>query len=182
MLLCAAAPAAAQQQGMASDAAEARGVPLATALRVNTSPVIDGVLDDRAWTTGEALGGFVQQEPVEGRPVSQGTEVKILFDEEALYIGAWLYQPPEDVVLGERLRDSEIDDSDAFVVVLDTYLDQQNGYVFGTNPLGIEYDGQVIQEGGGGFGGGGGGAGGPRAMRGGGGGFNRNWDGDWNVA
>jgi hypothetical protein len=61
-------------------------------------------------------------------------------------------------------------------VILDTYRDQQNGFVFGTNPVGIEYDGQVVNEGQGGGGGGGG-----RQQGGSGGGFNINWDGAWQV-
>ena len=74
------------------------------------------------------------------------------------------------------MRDASLNDSDAFVVVLDTYLDRQNGFVFGTTPAGIEYDGQVIGEGVGG------GPGGGRQQRGSAGGFNLNWDGSWDVA
>ncbi|MDE2751990.1 MAG: carbohydrate binding family 9 domain-containing protein [Gemmatimonadota bacterium] len=138
---------------------------------------MDGRLDDEVWSTLDLLSGFTQREPSEGRPVSQRTEVRILQDDAALYIGAWLFDhEPEGIVFGQTLRDASLNDSDAFVVVLDTYMDRQNGFVFGTTSAGIEYDGQVIGEGVGG------GPGGGRQQRGSGGGFNLNWDGSWDVA
>ena len=74
--------------------------------------------------------------------------------------------------------------SDNVILIFDTYKDEQNGFVFGTTPAGIEYDGQVANEGQGGgrFGGGGGGGGQRRFQSGAGGGFNKNWDGSWTVA
>ena len=151
--------------------------PVANAVPADSPPIIDGHLDERVWAEGEALGGFVQREPSEGRPVSQRTEVRVAYDEEALYVAAWLYDDdPSAVVFGQTLRDASLNDADAFVLVLDTYLDRQNGFVFGTTPAGIEFDGQVSGEGRGG------GPGGGRQQRGSAGGFNLNWDGSWEVA
>ena len=158
--------------------------PTASASAITSAPVIDGRLDDDAWAEGQVLTGFIQREPTEGRPVSERTEVRVAYDEEALYIGAWLFDSdPTSLVFGQTLRDASLNESDAFVLVLDTYLDRQNGFVFGTTPAGIEYDGQVANEGQGGGGGGGRpGGGGGRQQRGSGGGFNLNWDGSWEVA
>ena len=162
--------------------------PTASASAITSAPVIDGRLDDDAWAEGQVLTGFIQREPTEGRPVSERTEVRVAYDGEALYIGAWLFDSdPTSLVFGQTLRDASLNESDAFVLVLDTYLDRQNGFVFGTTPAGIEYDGQVANEGQGGGGGGGGGGGRPgggsgRQQRGSGGGFNLNWDGSWEVA
>ena len=151
--------------------------PLARASRVAAPPVIDGRLDDDAWSGLEPLEGFTQREPSEGQSVSQPTEVRVGHDDAALYIGAWLFdEDPSGIVTGQTLRDASLNDSDAFVVVLDTYLDRQNAFVFGTTPAGIEYDGQVTGEGVGG------GRGGGRQQRGSAGGFNLNWDGSWEVA
>lgn len=134
----------AAQEAPPADSPMAR---LGTAARVEVGPTIDGRLDEDVWTTAEALGGFVQYEPVEGAPASEETEVRFLFDSEALYIGAWLYdEEPGGIIMGERRRDANLPDSDAFLVVLDTYLDQQTGFFFGTNPGAIEYDGQVRGE------------------------------------
>ena len=163
---------------------QAQQTPAASASAITSAPVIDGRLDDDAWAEGQALTGGVQREPTEGRPVSERTEVRVAYDEEALYIGAWLFDSdPTSLVFGQTLRDASLNESDAFVLVLDTYLDRQNGFVFGTTPAGIEYDGQVANEGQRGGGGGGRpGSGGSRQQRGSGGGFNLNWDGSWEVA
>jgi len=151
----------------------------AQAVRVETPPVIDGRLDDPAWEQAEPLGDFIQRMPNEGGPASEPTEVRILYDDQAIYVGVWLWDSnPSGIVEGPAVRDSRLDDSDAVVLLFDTYRDRQNGFVFGTNPSGIEYDGQVNDEG---RGGGGMGFGG-RAQGGAGGGFNLNWDGSWSVA
>ncbi len=132
-----------------------------TAASVDVGPTIDGRLDEDAWAAGQPLRGFVQYEPVEGAPASEETEVRILFDDAAIYVGGWLYdRDPALIIAGERRRDANLPDSDAFIVVFDTYLDRQTGFVFGTNPGAIEYDGQVRGEGG----------------------ANTTWDGSWTVA
>ena len=139
----------------------------------------DGRLDDEAWTLGEPITEFFQREPVEGEPVSERTEVRILADAEALYVGAWLYdRSADEIVTGERLRDANIQVADHFGVILDTYQDRQNGFIFTATPSAIEYDGQVVNEGVGG----GRVAGSSRQQRGASGGFNLNWDGSWEVA
>ena len=158
---------------------EAQQSPKAIAAQVPVAPTIDGRLDDRAWAGAEVLTDFVQREPMEGQRVSERTEVRVVYDEGALYVGAWMFDAdPSSLVVGQTLRDASVSDSDAFVMVIDTYLDRQNGFVFGTTPAGIEYDGQISNEGQGG----GGGRGGGRQQRGSGGGFNLNWDGSWEVA
>ncbi|MEX2530081.1 MAG: DUF5916 domain-containing protein [Gemmatimonadota bacterium] len=169
--------------GVASDASASQADtpdPQARALQVATPPTIDGRLDDPVWQQAEPIGDFIQRIPVDGAPASEPTEVRILYDDEALYVGVWLWDSePSRVVDGPAIRDSRLDDSDAVVMIFDTYHDGQNGFVFGTNPSGIEYDGQVTNEGrGGGFGMGIGG----RQQGGAGGGFNLNWDGSWDVS
>ncbi|MDH3732679.1 MAG: carbohydrate binding family 9 domain-containing protein [Gemmatimonadota bacterium] len=150
---------------------------VAAAIGELAPPLLDGVLDDDAWLSAAIIDGFVQREPVEGRPVSERTEVRILYDDEALYVGAWNFlSDPSTIVFGETRRDASVDNTDAFLLILDTYLDRQNGFVFGTTPAGIEYDGQVTNEGQGA------GGGAQRQQRGSGGGFNLNWDGSWEVA
>jgi hypothetical protein len=145
------------------------------------SPVIDGRLDEEAWGVAETISNFVQHEPFEGESVSERTELRILHDAEAVYVGAWMFdQDPGSIIVGETRRDANLDDTDALLIVLDTYLDRQNAFVFGTTPAGIEYDGQVTREGTGGSivsrqqG--------QRQQRGSGGGLNLNWDGSWDVA
>ncbi len=150
--------------------------PVAHAVRVARSPIVDGRLDDPAWGEARVLGDFVQHEPFEGRAASERTEVRLVFDHEALYIGArMLDRNLGALVVGEARRDTDLANVDALLVILDTYRDGQNAFVFGTSAAAIEYDGQVTREGEGG------GAGTTRQQGGSGGGLNLNWDGDWSV-
>ena len=139
-------------------------------------------MDEEAWQGAEVLGNFIQRIPRDGAPASEPTEVRVLYTNEALYVGAWLWDSePDRIVDGEAIRNAPLDDSDAVLLVFDAFADRQNGFVFGTNPSGIEFDGQVTDEGrAGNLGGGGGGSG--RFQRGAGSGFNTNWDGSWDVA
>ena len=105
---------------------------------------MDGdVLGDEAWHDAVPATGFWQTQPDDGRPASQPTNVYVGFTDYALYIGVVAFDDePTEIVVTDSRRDSSLDDTDAFLVVIDGLLDRQNGYVFGTNPAGIEYDGQ----------------------------------------
>ncbi len=143
---------------------------------VETPPVLDGeVLNDVAYASAEPATGFWQTTPDEGQPASQKTEVRVVYTPQTLYIGAVCYDTePDKIIVADSRRDSDLSDTDSFQFILDTYGDKLNGFVFGTNPAGIEYDAQVTDEGRGSFGRG-------RQRGGAGGGFNLNWDGSWEV-
>ena len=152
----------------------------ARAARITTPPVIDGHPDEAVWQQAEPLTEFIQRDPSEGAAATERTMIRFLTDGEALYVGAWLYdREASQIVRGERLRDVELTNSDYFAIILDTYHDRQNGFVFGTTPAGVEYDGQVVREG---DGGGVTQQGQTRAQSGSAGGFNLNWDASWKVA
>src|SRR6266540_4432313 len=154
--------------------------PTAIAHAAAARPVIDGRLTDPAWMETTPVTGFVQRELHEGAPVTERTEVRIVTDGQALYVGAWMYDSHAgEIVAGKRVRDGDITKSDYFGILLDTYHDRQNGFVFTTTPAAIEYDAQVVSEG---EGGGIQLPGQTRAMAGSLGGFNLNWDGTWTVA
>ena len=141
---------------------------------------IDGKLTESVWSSATPLTGFIQRELREGEPVTERTEVRVLTDGEAIYVGAWLYDSdPRGIVVGEKVRDVTLDQSDAIGFILDTYHDRQNGFMFGTTPAGVEYDGQVLKEG---EGGGLSVSGQTRVQSGALGGFNLNWDGSWTVS
>ena len=141
-------------------------------------PQIDGRVDDESWSTAEAFSGFTQQEPNDGEPATEKTEIRFLMDHENLYVGVVNFDSETDkIIVSQSRRDADLSDTDSFQILLDTFNDGQNAFVFGTNPFGIEYDGQIMGEGQSGRqgGGGGGGQGGQVA------GFNVNWDADWTV-
>lgn len=144
--------------------------PVATAIKVETSPVIDGeVLGELLWESVEPISEFWQTMPDEGLPASEKTEIRIVYTESAIYFGVVCYdRQPQNIIVAENRRDAELTQTDGFQIVLDTYFDKQNAFLFGTNPAGIEYDAQITNEGEGRFGSSSGG-------------FNLNWDGSWEV-
>ena len=182
-------PPALAQQSTVDVAAERElttaGFPLARAFLVEDAPEIDGdVLGEAIWDDIVPATGFLQNTPDEGQPASERTEVRIIYTEDTIYFGIVCYvSDPSAIIVSDSRRDSSLNDTDSFQIIIDTYLDKQNGFVFGTNPAGLEYDGQVTNEGQGSgrFGGGGGSRSGSQQQRGSGGGFNVNWDGVWQV-
>ena len=147
------------------------------------APVIDGVVTEAVWSTVQPYSTFIQQDPTEGAPASEKTEIRILVGKSHLYIGIICFDSdPSKIIVSQARRDASLTDTDSIIMVLDTFNDNQNAFVFGTNPLGIEYDGQVAREGqtsGVSLGSGGGNS--SATSRGGISAFNPNWDGDWTV-
>ena len=144
-------------------------------------PTIDGRVDDDAWRDAAVFGDFIQQDPEQGAPATEKTEVRVLIDGKNLYVGVIAFDSdPSRIVFTQSKRDADLTESDSIQMVFDTFNDRQNGFIFGTNPTGVEYDGQVAGEGSTGssaiFGAGAGGS-----RRGGLGAFNPNWDADWTV-
>ena len=179
-------PPAPVGQSQPAAAAAAPGRPVARAQRVERGPAIDGeVLGEAVWTAASPATGFRQNTPDEGEPASERTEVRIVYTDDAIYFGVICYvRDPATIIVSDARRDSSLADTDSFRIVLDTYRDWQNGFVFGTNPAGLEYDGQLTNEGegSGGIGGGLVQRSESQQQRGSGGGFNLNWDGVWQVA
>jgi len=145
--------------------------PTGEAARAGEAPTLDGdVLGDPAWQVATPLTGFWQTTPDAGQAASQRTEVPVVFT-DTLYFGVVCFDDdPSAIIVSDSRRDASLNETDSFQIILDTYLDQQNGFVFGTNPSGLEYDGQVSNEGEGGQGFG-------SSL----GGFNLNWNGTWAV-
>jgi len=122
--------------------------PVASAVNVAEPPIIDGLLDDDAWRDSQPIAGFIQAEPFQGEPASESTEVRLLYDDEAIYVGVTLYDSdPAQIVTTDTRRDAGLDEMDSFQIIFDTFRDQQNGFVFGTNAVGIQYDAQVRDQG-----------------------------------
>ncbi len=144
-------------------------------------PTIDGKVVDEVWLKVEPYSTFTQTDPIEGAPASERTEVRVAFDKDNLYIGVICFDSePDKIIVNQSRRDADLTETDAIILVLDTFNDNQNAFVFGTNPIGIEYDGQVSGEGQtSGISQSQSGTGG--SQRGTIGSLNLNWDGDWRV-
>jgi Domain of unknown function (DUF5916) len=171
------ASAGAQTPARATVAAAKR----ANATRVTEPPTIDGLLDERGWEQATPIGDFVQSEPTEGQPATERTDVRLLYDNKMLYIGVMCFDSdPSRIVATDSRRDSSLVGQDSFQLILDTYHDRQNGFIFGTTPVGLQYDAQVRNEGETLRGGPPSGLGGGNTT-GAGAGVNANWDAPWEV-
>lgn len=110
-------------------------------------PKIDGRLDDTAWNGAPLISDFIQFEPHKGSPASTRTEVRIVYDDSHVYFGFKCYDAePDKIVLGTR-RDGLLMGTDSVTVTLDTFHDMRTAYYFRTNPLGVQHDGRVSDNG-----------------------------------
>ena len=105
---------------------------------------------------------FIQNDPREGEPATFDTEVRLLYDDDALYIGVFAKdEQPGEIIINELRKDFNTGNGDSFQIVIDTFHDERNGYQFAINPAGAKWDAQMSNEG--------------REN-------NSNWDGVWDVA
>src|SRR4029453_11152573 len=87
-----------------------------------------------------------QRDPNEGAPGSQRTEVRLLYDDEAIYVGARLHDARADSIVRQLVRRDAQSRSDLFMVYLDPYYDRRSGYFFGVNAAGTQFDGTLYND------------------------------------
>lgn len=117
------------------------------ASRISDAPKIDGVLDDLSWQNVEAATDFIQFVPTPGKPAGQRSEIKITYDDVAIYVGAMLYDEHPDSILKElTTRDNEVN-ADLFGVIFDTYNDDINAYGFFVSAAGVQIDARYSSNG-----------------------------------
>jgi len=141
--------------------------PVAQAVRTTQPLVIDGVLDEAVWMTAPPITDFYKVTLDVGTPISQPTEVRFLYDDDHIYVGAWLWDDGEILTRLAR-RDAGVPDADFFIVLFDSYHDHRTAYRFATSPSGMKRD-EIVTAGYGGGGGGGGGFG------------DTSWDPVWDI-
>ena len=123
---------------------------------------LDGRLDEPFWQKVTPVTNFTQQDPVEGAEPTQRTEVYVAYDDNHLYIAARLYDDEPDRILAwQKRRNQRLSTDDSFRLILDTFNDGRNAYLFATNPAGIRSDGLLTVG---------------QGVN-----FNGNWDGIWDV-
>ena len=139
-------------------------------------PIIDGeVLNEPLWEQVYTIRDLKQIKPDYGAPASEKTAIKIAYSTKTLYVAVVCFDTsPEKIVVSDSRRDADLNDDDSFLFIIDTYNDQQNGFLFGTNADGMEYDAQIDNEGEGNFSA-------NRQQGGVVGGTNINWDASWEV-
>jgi hypothetical protein len=120
-------------------ASSTRDLPVSRAVHLEGPIHLDGKLDEAAWASAPVTPISTQIDPLEGQPASQRTEVRVLYDDEALYVGARLWDTGEITARLGR-RDMRLGDSDWFGVMLDSYHDHRTAFGFDVNPAGVQRD------------------------------------------
>jgi hypothetical protein len=138
LLIVGAGSAVAQPPGGLSAAAGGKTVHI---VRAATPPVIDGKLDDAVWAGAAVLDDFHQVNPLEYAPASERTEIRLLYDDDALYVAAKLYQPQDEITAHVLRQNASITGDDTLFVTIDPFNSRRAGYFFGVNPNGVRYDG-----------------------------------------
>ena len=120
---------------------------------------LDGLLTEAFWATSPVIDQFTQQEPTEGQPASEATEVRVLFDDQNLYVGIRALDSEPDRIVSRILQRDRIMQAggfdqrpvfagdDAVAILFDPFHDNRNAYVFATNPNGAEFDALLADEG-----------------------------------
>ena len=151
LALAVAAPAFAQPE---SDSK----LPTVRIVRTSTPPVIDGRLDDEVWQTAAVISDFHQSRPVDHGKPSERSEIYLLYDRNALYIGGRFYETDPSAISASILKHgSGLRDDDRLAIVIDPFNTRRSGYRFELNPNGVRVDALYENAGG----------------------FNLNWDGIW---
>ena len=138
LLIC--APAAAQDriQEQRVDTSAPKSL---RAVRVETAPVIDGIIDEAVWQQAERRTDFHQTRPGDGTPTSEPTELYVIYTEEALYIAARMYDSEPELISAPTIRHGQgLPFDDRLVVILDPFNQGQAGYRFETNLNGVRHD------------------------------------------
>jgi hypothetical protein len=122
---------------------ETRPRPIVRALRIADGErvAVDGRLDEAVWSRAVPASNFIQQDPDNGKPATEQTEVRVLFDRRALYMGVTCFDSEPDKWLGyQRRRDEFLQADDRFMWNIDTFNNQLSGYFFEMNPSGLMGD------------------------------------------
>lgn len=110
------------------------------ALAASVPIVLDGRLDDAPWREATVISGFRQREPREGADASLPTEVRVAYDERALYVAVHAYDPDPAAIVGLMTRRDAESPSDWIRVLVDSYRDRRTAYEFAVNPAGVKQD------------------------------------------
>lgn len=108
----------------------------------------DGILNEPVWSKAKHICNFTQRETNNGQPVTERTEVAVVYTAHELHVGIWCYDSdPKGIIAKEMERDFSYWYDDNFEIVLDTYSDKRNGYIFAINPNGARADALTSNDG-----------------------------------
>ena len=117
----------------------------AVRLRADERVSVDGRLSEEVWRRADPATGFLQEDPLNGEPATEPTEVRIVYDERRIVVGVRCLDSEPDRLRGNQMqRDQSLGADDRFMMAIDTYLDGRTGYYFEINPSGAMGDGLVV--------------------------------------
>jgi len=109
---------------------------------------IDGMLDEPEWEAAPEASFFIQLQPEKGKPASERTIVRVLYDDDHVYFGFWCYDAePDKIAAHMTRRDMDLRDDDSVYVLIDTFHDRRTCYYVSTNLLGTQWDGRITENG-----------------------------------
>ena len=116
---------------------------------IDTNIIIDGeISSDLVWSNIKPITSLTQMTPNFGSPVSEDTQIRLAYNNFYFYVSVICFDSsPENIQVGDSRRDAALNDEDSFLFIIDTFNDQQNGFLFGTNSDGKEFDAQINNEG-----------------------------------
>jgi hypothetical protein len=117
------------------------------ATRTTIAPVLDGAVNEPAWQSASPVLDFTQAEPVEAGQATELTSVRMLYDDNALYVGVICYDADPSGIVGKLSRRDRTTEADRFSVLIDSYFDRKSAFVFSTNVSGVQSDGILSQGG-----------------------------------
>jgi hypothetical protein len=116
------------------------------AARMDHPVLVDGTLDEEVWKTATPVADFTQRDPDQGVPPRQKTEVRIAYDDDAVYVGARMFDTAPDSVVARVARRDNSANSDMFTILLDPLHDKRTGYYFSVTAGGVLLDGVLMND------------------------------------
>ena len=118
-------------------------------VRAERAPVpieLDGQLTDSAWSAAEVITGFMQRTPDRGAAATERTEVRMLYDDHALYVAVRAHDRSPDGIVAPLSRRDDIQGSDRIGVFIDSWFDRRTGFAFFVTPAGVKLDQYVSND------------------------------------
>lgn len=103
-------------------------------------PVIDGNLEEAAWRLAPTGSDFTQMKPNPGHPATEKTEIRVAYDDDALYVAARMYDSHPDSMVAQLARRDNAVYSEWIYVAIDSYYDRRTAFTFALNPKGVKAD------------------------------------------
>ena len=121
-------------------------VPVVHSVKATAPIIVDGLLNDEVWLRAPAVTSFTQRDPEEGKPVSEATEMRIAYDDNALYVAARMHDREPARIARQLARRDQNAEADSFSVFLDPHHDHVTGAAFSVTAAGVQSDSTIYND------------------------------------